>query len=194
VSEGEGQLVDKAAEGVIAKAVKSMVRDAEDVAAKDAATDATGAAGRTAGDATHYEFNMVDNPGPLGEDGFDSHALNFAGGRYNAETLTEDTVFYRAGNADRALGQYFTRTPPEGELQSHIDNAVEWAWKDRDGNITDYGDLTHGYAVKIPKGTTVYSGPTASRGGVLVGGKEQVFIRQPWKLDGVEVLQRWPLP
>ena len=197
--EAESRVVGKAAEGVIARVVGSMVRDAEAPIAKAAATDVAGdtagSAERTAAEnASKYEFNMVDNPGPLADNGAESPALNFAGGRYNEEVLPEDTVLFRAGNDTNPFGQYFTRQPPSSELQTRIDGAVEWAWRDREGNITGYSDLTHGYALRIPKGSTVYSGPTASRGGILVGGKEQIYVRAPWDLEGVEVLDKWPLP
>jgi len=44
-----------------------------------------------------YAFNMVENPGPLA-DMRGTPAANFAGGKYNAKVLTEDTIYYRGGN------------------------------------------------------------------------------------------------
>lgn len=61
MTEGEGRLAEAAAKGVIAKAVKSLVRDAEDVAAKDAARDAATDAGRDmASDAGRDAAHHVD--------------------------------------------------------------------------------------------------------------------------------------
>ena len=51
------------------------------------------------------------------------------------------------------------------------------------------------YKIKIPKGTTIYDGPVGSQGGIYQGGlnKEQIFIDSPWNLDGVEVIDSWPI-
>jgi filamentous hemagglutinin len=46
------------------------------------------------------------------------------------------------------------------------------------------------YAIKIPAGTIVYEGPVGSQGGIFVGGDDiwQIFVHEPWKLPGVEVV------
>lgn len=46
------------------------------------------------------------------------------------------------------------------------------------------------YAIKIPKGTTVYTWPVGPQGGAYCGGYDimQTFIETPWKIDGVEVI------
>jgi hypothetical protein len=46
------------------------------------------------------------------------------------------------------------------------------------------------YAVKIPAGTAVYIGPVGNQGGIYVGGSNinQIFVPQPWKIPGVEVI------
>ena len=43
------------------------------------------------------------------------------------------------------------------------------------------------YAVKIPKGTTIYTGPVGSQGGVHVGGYDimQTFIELPKEIEVV---------
>jgi hypothetical protein len=56
-------------------------------------------------DIQNYEYNMIENPGPLAE--MDNNpAQNFYGGRYNSDVLSQDTVLYRAGDASgNPLGQ-----------------------------------------------------------------------------------------
>jgi hypothetical protein len=201
---------EHAAEGIIAKAAQSTLRDAvgptgravERDAARGAATHVGDEAARGAenaashlGEAQHYEFNMVENPGPLAGDEYGRAAQNFAGGRYNAEVTSEDTVLFRAGEKGTPLGQYFTREPPVGELQARIDNAVERVWRDGEGHYQGTSIVNTGYAVHIPKGTTIFTGPVASRGGALVGGaKDQIFVLKPWEIDGLHAIDSWPLP
>jgi hypothetical protein len=50
------------------------------------------------------------------------------------------------------------------------------------------------YAVKIPANTTVYEGPAGYQSGVYLGGKEQIFIKQPWNIPGVKALNEIKLP
>lgn len=141
-----------------------------------------------------YTYNMVDNPGPLDP----KHAQNFAGGRYDVEVTTEDLVLFRGGNSQYATGSYWTDEPPMGEIQTRMDYAVEKYWLDADGNYpAPNGKATSlvdtGYAVLIPKGTTIYTGPVASHGGVLAGGgPDQIHI--PWDTPGLTPLASWDLP
>lgn len=48
------------------------------------------------------------------------------------------------------------------------------------------------YAIKIPKGTTIYTGPVGPQGGVYVGGCNvmQTYIDAPWTF---EVVGKTPL-
>lgn len=41
------------------------------------------------------------------------------------------------------------------------------------------------YAIKIPKGTTVYTGPVGPQGGTHVGGHDimQTYIDSPWMFE-----------
>ena len=50
------------------------------------------------------------------------------------------------------------------------------------------------YAIKIPKGTTIYTGPVGGQGGIYCGGpdKFQIYIQEPWNLD-VEIVDIKPL-
>lgn len=108
---------------------------------------------------------MIENPEPLAEMP-NQPAKNFYGGRYNMEVLQEDRIMYRAGNAQNPYGRWFTSEP-----SSYIDNV---------------------YAIKIPKGTTIYTGPVGPQGGVYVGGYNvmQTYIDAPWTF---EVVGKTPL-
>lgn len=141
-----------------------------------------------------YEFNMVDNPGPLA-DLRNTPAANYAGGRYDEVELPEDRVLYRAGDTENPLGQWFTTEPPASVAHVRIDSAVKPQWIDPEsGVLTGVSPIDTVYEVKIPAGTKVYPGPVGSMGGVYVGGGHQVFVPTPWNIDGVEVLGSEPLP
>ena len=117
------------------------------------------------GDIANYQYNMIENPGPLAEMP-NQPAKNFYGGRYNMEVLQEDRIMYRAGNAQNPYGRWFTSEP-----SSYIDNV---------------------YAIKVPKGTTIYTGSVGPQGGVYVGGYNvmQTYIDAPWTF---EVVGKTPL-
>ena len=132
-----------------------------------------------------YSYNMIENPGPLPEIN-ETAANSFASGKYNVKILEEDTVFFRAGNSDRPLGEYYTRDIPESAIKVRIESAVKPQWFDREtGSLTGTSKLTDIYATKFPKGTVYYEGPTGYQGGVYIGGKEQIFINKPWTIDGI---------
>ena len=145
-------------------------------------------------DIAKYEFNMIENPGPLAEmQG--NPAGNFYGGRYNVEVLAEDRIYYRGGNSDKALGQWFTAEPPESIVKVRIDTAVKPQWIDPiTGELTGESVVDTVYAIKIPKGTKVYTGPVGPQGGTYCGGYDvmQSFIKEPWKLD-YKVISSSPL-
>ena len=146
-------------------------------------------------DIARYRYNMIENPGPL-VDVVDNPAKNFYGGRYNVNILKEDTIFYRAGQAGKPLGQWFTTEAPESVAKVRIDTAVKPQWIDRaTGELTGVSIVDTVYAIKVPKGTTVYTGPIGPQGGAYCGGydKLQTFIQTPWKLDGIEVINSVPL-
>jgi hypothetical protein len=139
-----------------------------------------------------YEFNMIENPGPLAALR-GNPAANFAGGRYNAIKLSEDLVLSRAGQAGggrNAFGQYFTRVAPVSRAQVHIDGAVKTQWLDNQGILTGESNINAVYQLRIPAGTTVYEGPIAYQGGVYLGGLDriQVFVPEPWSIPGVQVV------
>jgi hypothetical protein len=62
------------------------------------------------------------------------------------------------------------------------------------GEVTGTSTIDTNYAIKIPKGTTIYTGPVGYQGAVYLGGEAiiQTFIQEPWKLN-VEVISKAPL-
>jgi hypothetical protein len=142
-----------------------------------------------------YEYNLVENPGPLAEME-DPPAANFAGGRYDEVTLSTDRVLYRGGDSQgEPLGQWFTAEPPASVTQVRVDSAVRPQWIDpRTGAWEAASPVDTVYSVRIPAGTTVYPGPVANQGGIHVGGGHQIFIPRPWTIEGVEPVGSEPLP
>ncbi|NJP98432.1 RHS repeat protein [Nonomuraea sp. FMUSA5-5] len=127
--------------------------------------------------------------GPGGKHVLDEQpATSFTGWRYTERILEQDTVLYRAGHHDLPLGQYFSVEKPQGVLQARIDKALPPKWDDGTECVLDTG-----FAVKIPKGVTVYEGEIANQGSLYMGGTGQIFIPKPWTIPGVEVLDSWPL-
>ena len=105
-------------------------------------------------------------------------------------------MLYRAGEAGTPLGQWFTREPPISAAQVRIDSAVKPQWIDpKSGVLTGTSNLDTVYAVRIPKGTTIYEGPVSNQGGVYLGGPNtsQVFVETPWSVKSVEVLGSTPI-
>lgn len=76
-----------------------------------------------------------------------------------------------------------------------IDTVVKEQWIDPvTGQITGTSIIDTNNAIKIPKGTTVYTGSVGYQGGMYLGGEDiiQTFIQEPWKLN-VEVISKTPL-
>lgn len=140
-----------------------------------------------------YQYNMVENPGPLVD--VDANAAStFRSGKYNVNVLEDNTVFYRAGDSKSPLGQYFTTKPPSSVADVRINSAVKPQWIDtKTGALTGTSTISTVYAIEIPKGTTTYSGPAGYQGGIYIGGKEQIFIPKPWNIDGVKITSSVPL-
>lgn len=174
-------------------AAKTVTNIAKNRAAKGAVAKATE---KGIGTNQNYQFNMIENPGPLSQVSNipkDNPALNFAGGKYNSIILDKDIVLYRAGKGGggkNALGQWFTEKPVKSIAQVRIDLAVKPQWIDNSGALTGSSPIESVYAIRIPKGTTIYKGPVANQGGVYVGGRnvEQIYVDKPWTIKGVEVI------
>ena len=118
----------------------------------------------------------------------DDLAGTFAGGRYTSRVLEKDMILYRAGTADRPLGQFFSKDMPISEIQTRIDKAVLPVWP---GGATSPIDTV--FKVRIPAGTTIHTGRVGSQGGHFVGGTQQIVVEKPWLIDGVKVLNSSPL-
>jgi hypothetical protein len=138
-----------------------------------------------------FAFDMITNPGPLSQMR-DNPASNFSSGKYNSIRLTDDLVLYRVGDAKIELGQWFTRNPATSIAQARIDLAVKAQWIDQGGTLTGRSPLNTSFAIKIPKGTLIYEGPVGYQGGVYLGGQgiHQIFVPEPWKIAGVQVVGR----
>lgn len=138
----------------------------------------TGGLGRVIG-----SFSAI-KPGPLA----DNLASTFAGGRYTTVTLQNDTILYRAGTANQPLGQFFSREPPTGILQTRIDKAILPEWP---GGGTSPIDTS--FTVKIPAGTQVHVGEVGTQSGFYIGGTQQIVVSKPWTINGVQVINSSPL-
>lgn len=141
-----------------------------------------------------YQYNGYENPGPLNMLD-DQPNQNFYGGRYDVEVLKQPKTYYRAGNSERAIGQWFTDAPPNSVAEARINSAIKPQWLKDNGSWGGASHLDTVYKIEIPAGTTVYTGPVGNQGGIYQGGLDtsQIFIKQPWKIDGVTVLESKPL-
>jgi len=141
------------------------------------------------GGSQSYKYNMVENPGPLA-DMTGNPASNFAGGKYNMDKLATDKTFYRAGESGKPLGQWFTTQPANSAIQVRMDTAVKPQWINPATGVLDgHSYVDTNYAINIPRGTTVYTGPVGYQGGAYLGGQNimQTFIPEPWNIPGVKV-------
>ena len=118
------------------------------------------------------------NPGPLTDD----IANSFRSSTYTEKILTEDTVFYRVYGGDaQMVGNYMSRTPQNGGIQSQFDLGLNPTWGNTAESIVE---------VTVPKGTIIYEGSAAAQGinggaGNLLGGGNQIYIPEarmnaPW--------------
>jgi hypothetical protein len=144
-----------------------------------------------------YKYNMIDDNGPLAVMP-ENPAGGFAGGRYNVIVLVRDTILYRggaAGGGRNAFGQWFSFEASTSRAQIRIELAVKPHWIDpATGESLGSSPVESLYAIKVPAGTTVYVGPTSNQGGIYLGGRVQVFVPEPWRIPGIEVLSETPLP
>ena len=51
------------------------------------------------------------------------------------------------------------------------------------------------YEIEIPSGTTIYKGPAGNQGEIYLGGLDtiQIYIKEPWNIEGVKVIDSSPL-
>jgi Flp pilus assembly pilin Flp len=159
------------------RAEKELAEEGAERASKEGGTYLAGL-GRAS-----EEFTAI-KPGPLA----DNLAGTFAGGRYREIVLESDTVLHRAGTEAQPLGQFFSREAPQGVIQTRIDKAVLPQWPGGGRSPVDTA-----FEVKIPAGTKVYVGEVSSQGGAFVGGTQQIIVKEPWLIKGVEVVGSTPL-
>lgn len=110
-------------------------------------------------------------------------ALSFMGGKYSSYILKEDSLFWRAGDSDEWLGQFFSKMKPVSEIQARIDRAIMPIWPKGGTSI-----LEKAYCVKIPKGAAIHVGLTAPQGGMFLGGTQQIYIEAPWTIKGAALV------
>ena len=118
----------------------------------------------------------------------DDLAGTFAGGRYSSRVLEKDMFLYRAGTAERPLGQFFSKDKPLSVIQTRIDKAILPVWP---GGAKSAIDRI--FKVKIPAGTTIHTGRVGSQGGHFVGGRQQIVVEKPWLIKGIKILGDSPL-
>jgi RHS repeat-associated protein len=159
--------------------IKSWFGGGEEEAKRESEVDSLSSVGvQTAG----LSGRIVDAELP------DELASTFVGGKYTSLVLDKDTVLYRAGTSSRPLGQFFSRDAPVSEIQVRIDKAVLPEWPDGGRSPIDTV-----FEVKIPAGTTVHVGNVGYQKGFYLGGTEQIVVVKPWEIEGVQVLNQWPI-
>ncbi len=110
-------------------------------------------------------------------------AETFSGGSYKVVKLERDMSFFRAGDANVPLGEFFTRDDPISIILARIERGIMGKWPRGGESI-----INASIEVKIPAGTIVYVGRTGFQKGIFLGGVEQIVIPTPWELDNVVVL------
>lgn len=111
-------------------------------------------------DMINYEYNMIENPGPLAKLS-NQPQKNFFGGRYNRNILEKDRIFFRAGDSNNPYGRWFSSEAPSSVIGVRIDEAVKVHWVNpKTGACTGDSYIDRVYAINIPKGTEIFTGPS----------------------------------
>lgn len=112
--------------------------------------------------------------------------ISFKDAQFNVVELEEDVVLYRGGQKHRTMGQFFARKPPAKRYDVRFNSAV----------LTEWSSLDTVYEVRIPRNTILFDGYIAPQGNFHLGFGQQIFIRKPWMIPGLEesarVVDRWP--
>ena len=93
---------------------------------------------------------------------------------------------YRAGNSQNPYGRWFTSEPPASIVNVRIDLAVKPHWTNPKTGAWDSSSyIDNVYAIKIPKGTAIFTGPVGPQGGAYMGGYDimQTYIDSPWAFE-----------
>ena len=80
-----------------------------------------------------------------------------------SEMLDQGLLYGKAGE----IGGYWTRTAPQGPLQSVVDSALDQNWKNTATNVA---------RIPVPSGTRLFEAVAAPQRG-FVGGGNQIYIR-----------------
>ena len=111
--------------------------------------------------------------------------VSFRDARFNVVELDAEVVLYRAGQKNRTMGQFFARAPPSKRFDVRFNSAV----------LTEWSSLDTVYEVRVPKGTVLFDGYIAPQGNAHIGLGQQIFVRKPWEIPGLEesarVVQTW---
>ncbi|WVK92792.1 hypothetical protein SA496_24260 [Pseudomonas sp. JS3066] len=115
------------------------------------------------------------NQGPLPK----GIADTFRSGTYHEVVTTEPTKLYRViSDNGNPTGGYWTRTKPEGPVQSIIDSALDQKWGNTATKIVE---------MQVPIGSRLFEGVAAPQRG-LVGGGNQIYFDKtlnPLKSDWI---------
>lgn len=91
----------------------------------------------------------------------------YCSGTYHETITTEPTTLYRViSNNGNPEGGYWTRTKPEGPVQSIIDSALVQKWGNTAVKVIE---------MQVPVGARLFEGIAAQQRG-LVGGGNQVYF------------------
>ncbi|WP_192483296.1 MULTISPECIES: RHS repeat domain-containing protein [Cysteiniphilum] len=115
-------------------------------------------------------------------------ASTFMGNKYKTYLLNEDTQLYRAGVQGKPFGQFFSKDAPISEIQTRIDKAILPKWPNGAES-----PINTAYKLSIPKGTYIHVGEVGYQGNAFVGASEQIYVHEPWNINGVKVLDSYPL-
>ena len=113
------------------------------------------------------------NEGPLNP----KVAATFRSSSYTSRKLAEPKELWRAySDLDKKLGPYWTDIPPSGPLQTTVDSALHFTFKNTASKVAH---------IVVPAGTKVYEGFAGPQGGGYLGGGPQFLL--PKRLPAWEV-------
>jgi len=149
----------------------------------------------------NYQYHILQAEGPL----LRRYSNSFGLSQYSEFVLDQDIVLFRAASlylesqkgGHFGLGRSLSFEPPLSEAAARIDSAIRRYWIDpRTGGYSGQSPIDSAFAIRIPKGTTVYVGPVGYQGEIYLGGPSriQVVIPDIMSLQGVEVIGNWRIP
>jgi hypothetical protein len=113
------------------------------------------------------------NEGPLSP----KVAATFRSSSYTSRKLAEPKELWRAySDPDKKLGPYWTDIKPSGPLQTTIDSALHFTFKNKASAVAH---------IRVPAGTRVFQGFAGPQGGGYLGGGPQFLL--PRRLPAWEV-------